>query len=191
MIPVICLGKVGWTFNDYSILAGQQYRVGLRPLQNHELQYDNYSTSCTRQSHYLGLGLNYSFNDNIKEFGIKAMYNPTRINIKVTRTIKFYPYFFGQGNFIQTKYTDPISAQNKQINKYGLRPGIGLSGNVRDNKVLNIRTSLQVGYNILFDNAESLKKPLTLEIKVGIGINSKKIKRNRPKEEELKMQEDQ
>jgi hypothetical protein len=109
----------------------------------------------------------------------------------VTRSVKFYPYLFGQGNFIQTRSIDPITTENKQISKYGFRPGVGLSGNIREDKVLCIRTSLQVGYNIPFDKAQSLKNSLTLEFKVGIGINSKRIKRNKRIEEEIKKQEAQ
>ena len=191
ILPLTCLGKFGWSFADYSILAGQLYRFGQRPLWNFELQYDKYSKSCLHQSHYFGFGLNYSFNDIQTEYGLKGMYNPARYKIMVSRTVKFYPYLFGQGNYIQTKSVDPITTENKQINKYGFRPGLGLSGNIREDKVLCIRTSLQVGYNIPLDNAQSFKNSLTLEFKVGVGINTKRLKRNRRIEEEIEKQEAQ
>jgi len=184
-----CLGKFGWSFADYSILAGQQYRFGQRPLWNFELQYDKYSSSCLHQSHYFGIGLNYSFNDNQTEYGLKGMLNPTHFKIMVSRTVKFYPYLFGQGNFIQTNSLDPITNERKQIGSYSFRPGLGLTGNVMEDKVLNIKTSLQVGYNIPFDNTQSVKNSLTLEFKVGIGINSRRLKSNRRIEEEIKKQE--
>lgn len=190
ILPLTCFGKFGWSFADYSILAGQQYRFGLRPLWNFELQYDKYSKSCIHQSHYFGFGLNYSFNDNQTELGLKGMWNPTRFKIMVSRTVKFYPYLFGQGNFLQTKITDPITTENKQITGYSIRPGLGLSGNIRDNKTLCIRTSLQVGYDIPFDNAQSFKNSLTLEFKVGIGINVRRLKRNK-QTEEIKQEETQ
>lgn len=176
ILPLTCLGRSGWSFADYSILAGQQYRFGQRPLWNFELQYDKYSKSCLHQSHYFGFGLNYSFNDIQTEYGLKCMYNPTRYKIMASRTVKFYPYLFGQGNYIQTKSLDPITTENKQINKYGFRSGLGLSGNIREDKVLCIRTSLQVGYNIPLENAQSFKNSLMLEFKVGVGINTKRLK---------------
>lgn len=178
-----CLGKFGWSFADYSIFAGQQYRFGQRPLWNFELQYDKYRKSCTYQSHYFGIGLNYSFNDNQTEIGVKGMYNPTRFKFLVSRTIKFYPYFFGQGNYIQTKSIDQTSTETKPADSYSFRPGLGLSGNIRDDKVLCIRTSIQVGYNIPFNNAQSFKNSLTLEFKVGIGINARRLKQNKQTEE--------
>lgn len=186
-----CLGKFGWSFADYSILAGQQYRFGQRPLWNFELQYDKYSSSCLHQSHYFGIGLNYSFNDNQTEFGLKGMLNPTHFKIMVSRAVKFYPYLFGQGNFIQTKSFDPITTESKQISNYGFRPGLGLTGNIREDKILSIRTSLQVGYNILLNNGQSLKNSLTLEFKVGVGINLRRLKRNKRIEEEIERQEAQ
>jgi hypothetical protein len=181
--PLTCLGKFGWRFADYSILAGQQYYYGQPSLWNLELQYDKYSKSCIHQSHYFGIGLNYSFNTNQKEFGLKFMYNPTRLKIMVSRTFKLYPYLFGQGNFIQTESIAFITNEKMQTSKYSFRPGIGLSGNIRENKILCIRTSIQAGYNIIFNNTQNTKKALTLEFKVGFGINVSKLKRNKQSSE--------
>jgi hypothetical protein len=189
MFPMTCLAKFGWSFSDYSILAGQQYRFGQRPLWNFEFQFDKYSSSCLHQSHYFGIGLNYSFNENQTELGLKGMFNPTHFKIMVSRTIKFYPYLFGQGNFIKTKYLDQITNESKQISNYGFRPGLGLTGNIREDKVLSIRLSLQVGYNISFDNSQSLKNSLTFEFKVGFGINSRRLSRNKRIEEGIKQEE--
>ena len=186
-----CLSKFGWSFTDFSIFPGQQYKFGQRPFWNFEFQYDKYSSSCLHQSHYFGIGANYSYNENQTEFGLKGMLNPTRIKIMVSRTVKFYPYLFGQGNFIQTKSFDPITSERKQISNYGFRPGLGLTGNIREDKILSIRTSLQVGYNIVFNNSQSFKNSLTLEFKVGVGLNSRRLKRNRRIAEEIEKQESQ
>ncbi len=174
-----CDAKFGWSFTDYSFLCGQQYRFGQPSLWSFEFQYDKFSKSCTRQTHYYGIGANYSYNDNQSELGIKYMWNPTFLKIMVSRSTKFYPYLFGQGNFIQTKSQDQISTENKQINSYSLKPGLGLTGNFRDYKVLSIRTYLQIGYNISYDFPQNFKNSLTLEFKMGFGINARQIKRNK------------
>jgi hypothetical protein len=161
---------------DYSLLAGQQYRFGQRPLGSFEFQYDKYRRSCLRKTHYKGFGVSYNFNDNQFEFGIKGLWNPTHITVMASHSTKFYPYLFGQLNFIQTKSQNSVTNENKHINSYGFRPGIGLTGNFRDYKVLSIRTYLQLGYNISFYNAQNLKNSLTLEFKLGFGINSRRLK---------------
>lgn len=182
IIPLTCDAKFGWSFTDYSLLVGQQYRFGQRPLWAFEFQYDRFSTNCLKQRKYCGIGANYSFNDNYSEIGLKAMWNPTRLAVLASRSTKFYPYLFGQGNFIQTKTQNPLTAENKPINSYSFRPGLGLTGNFREDKVLSIRTYIQLGYNIPLENAQNFKNSLTLEFKLGIGINARRIKRNQQQE---------
>jgi len=184
-----CDAKFGWSYTDYSLLAGQQYRIGQRPLWSFEFQYDKFSSSCLRQTHYKGIGVSYSFNDNQTEFGLKGMWNPTRWTVLASRSTKFYPYLFGQGNFIQTKILDPITAENNQIKSYSLRPGLGLTGNFREDKILSIRTYLQIGYNIPFNSSQNFKNSMTIEFKLGFGINTRRIKRNQQKEIETEQQE--
>jgi hypothetical protein len=93
ILPMTCDAKVGWSFTDYSLLAGQQYRLGQRPLWSFEFQYDKFIRTCIGRTHYHGIGANYSFNNNQSELGIKFMYNPTSLKIIVSRSIKFYPYY--------------------------------------------------------------------------------------------------
>jgi hypothetical protein len=178
ILPLTSDAKFGWSFTDYSLLAGQQYRFSQRPLLAFEFQYDRFHTSCLRQRKYFGIGANYSFNDNYSELGLKAMWNPTRLTILASRSTKFYPYLFGQGNYYQTKAQNPLTTENKPNNGFGFRPGLGLTGNLREDKVLSIRTYLQLGYNIPFDKTQIFKNSLTLEFKLGFGINSRRIKRN-------------
>lgn len=174
---------------DYSLLVGQQYRFGQRPLWSFEIQYDRFSTNCLRQRKYFGIGANYSFNDNYSELGLKAMWNPTRLTVLVNRSTKFYPYLFGQGNFIQSIAQNPLTIENKPINNYSFRPGLGLTGNFREDKILILRTYIQVGYNIPFDNnTQNFKNSLTLEFKLGIGINARQIKKNKQKDIETEQQ---
>ncbi len=190
ILPLTCDAKFGWSFTDYSLLAGQQYRFGQRPLWSFEFQYDRFSTNCLRQRKYFGIGANYSFNDKYNEHGLKAMWNPTRLTVLVSRSTKFYPYLFGQGNFIQTKTQNPLTTENKPRNSYSFRPGLGLTGNFREDKILSLRTYIQVGYNIPFDNnTQNFKNSLTLEFKLGIGINARHIKRNKQKDIETEQRE--
>jgi hypothetical protein len=189
ILPLTCDAKFGWSFTDYSLLAGQQYRFGQRPLWSFEFQYDKFSSSCLRHTHYKGIGVSYNFNDNQTEFGLKGMWNPTNWTVLASRSTKFYPYLFGQGNFIQTKTPSTIAGENKQIKSYSFRPGLGLTGNFLENKVLNIRTYLQLGYNIPSSNGQNFKNSLTLEFKLGFGINSRRINKNHQKEIEAEEQE--
>jgi len=106
-----------------------------------------------------------------------------------SHSTKFYPYLFGQGNFIQTKSQDQVTSENKQINRYSFRPGLGLTGNFREDKILSIRTYLQIGYNILINNTQNFKNSLAFEFKLGFGINSRRIKRKQQKEIENEQQE--
>ena len=108
MLPITFFGRFGWSFSDYSILAGQQRGFVLQPKWNFELQFDKYSKSCTHQSHYCGAGINYSVSDRETEIGLKGMFNPTRFNLMISRTVKIYPYLFGQGNYMLTKPLEPF-----------------------------------------------------------------------------------
>ena len=176
--------KFGWSFTDYSFLAGQQYRYRIGPLWSFEYQYDRYRSNCLTQKRYFGLGVNYSFNGAYKEFGLKCMWNPTRLIIMTSRTIKFYPYIFGQGNYIVSKNYYNNTAEANLVSTYGFRPGLGLTGKIREDKALSIRTYLQVGYNIPFDSDHNLKNSISVEFKVGFAINSRKMKRNKQSTEE-------
>lgn len=189
ILPLTSNARFGWSFTDYSILAGQQYRFEQRPLWSFEFQYDKCSKHCLRETHYRGIAVNYSFNNNQTEIGLKGMWNPTNWTVLASSSTKFYPYLFGQGNYLQTKSQDPITAENKQINSYNFRPGLGLTGNFREDNVLNIKTYLQLGYNIPFNSTQNFKNALTLEFKLGFGINTRRLKRNQQKELETEQQQ--
>ena len=124
MLPITFFGRFGWSFSDYSILAGQQRGFVLQPKWNFELQFDKYSKSCTHQSHYYGAGINYSVSDRETEIGLKGMFNPTRFNLMISRTVKIYPYLFGQGNYMLTKPLEPFKIENKTISGFIFRPGL-------------------------------------------------------------------
>jgi len=165
-----------WSFSDLSILVGQQYKFGQHPLHSLEIQYDNYKSGCLIRNHYYGIGANYNFNKNHTELGIKLMWNPTYLILAFSRKAKFYPYIFGQGNFNQKKILDPVTKDNTLINGYSLRPGLGVTGHYSGAGVLSIRTNLLMGYHLPTNNIQNLKNSLTIEFKVGIGINSNQLK---------------
>lgn len=177
-----CEAQFGWSFKDYSLLAGQQYRLGQRALWAFEFQYDRYGRSCIEQKKYCGIGVNYSFNKSYKELGLKVMWNPTRLTILASRSTKFYPYLVGQVNYIQTNAHNSFEVENKFQTSFGFRPGLGITGNFRENKVLSIRTYLQLGYNIPFENSQNFSNSLTLELKLGFGINTIQLIRNQQKD---------
>lgn len=153
---------------------------GQKPLWSVDFQYDRYSKTCINRTHYFGLGIVYAKNRNYEELGAKVMWNPTRVVLVASRTAKFYPYLFGQANYIRL-----IPQVNGAFNGYGVRPGIGITGNLRDDQLVNIRTHLQVGCTIPLDNLPTNKVSLAIELKVGLGINAKRLKRNAEGAEEV------
>jgi hypothetical protein len=93
--------------------------------------------------------------------------------------MRLYPYLFGQANFVQTKTQNLITTEDLKVNSYSFRPGLGLTGNFMENNEVSIRTSLQLGYTLPFENIQNSKNPLMLEFKLGLGLNVAKLKRNR------------
>jgi hypothetical protein len=175
-----CVAKLGLSFTDFSLLTGQQYRNVQRPLWAIEFQFDRFSSNCLRQRKYFGIGAIYSFNTDNKEIGLKAMWNPTNLTFLASRSTKFYPYLFGQFNL-----QNPLTTETYPFNNFGLRPGLGLTGRFQVDKILSIRSYLQLGYNTLVDNKQNFKNALTFEFKIGIGFNAGQGKSNQQKDKDL------
>ena len=165
-----------WTFSDLSFSVGQQYRFSQNPLQSYEIQYDKYFSGCRGAKYYRGIGLNYSHNKHQTEHGVKLMWNPTHLLLAISRNSKLFPYLYGQGNFNQTKLIDPTTTNPKNKNSFSLRPGFGVTGYFKVSKLLSIRTYLQMGYHLQSNILQNFKNSLTLELKVGIGINTNQFR---------------
>jgi hypothetical protein len=86
---------------------------------------------------------------------------------------------FGQGNYVQIKLQEPLISEIRKMSGYNFRPGLGVTGNIRETKVISIRTYVQLGFNMPIDNALKPKNPLTFEFKVGIGLNARQLKRDK------------
>jgi hypothetical protein len=178
LIPLTVEARYGWYFSDISIFGGQQYRFGQYSFWGFELSFDHALKSCIIKPRYYGVGLIYSVNYNQSEIGLKGSWNPTRLVMPITRSIKFYPYIFMQGNMVYTKNNIKIGETDPEYG-YNFRPGLGLTGNFRESSIVSIRTILQVGYNIGTANAKTFKEALAIEVKIGLGLNIIAIKRNK------------
>lgn len=112
---------------------------------------------------------------NATTYSVKGMYNPTKLLVPLSRKTKFYPYIFGQGNLIQI---NPSGTQEqKSTISYDVTTGIGITGDINDFKVVNLRTYLQLGYNMpLHNTTTNFANALLLQFKVGIGINMRRVK---------------
>lgn len=141
------------------------------PSVGFDLQYDHFSRTCTNYNGYRGLGINYSVNNGQKEFGLKAMFNPTRLSWGVTRSLRFYPYLFAQGNYTRAKRQDPVTNENTTYNYFNFRPGLGIAGRYSPGKRIVLRNSLQLGYDTAVKKAQN---PWVVEVKIGIGLNMRK-----------------
>lgn len=169
-----CLANYTLRFNDYSFHIGKHYRFNQNPMYSFDLQYDRFYKSCLKNKKYFGIGSNCFFNEAHKEIGIKALWNPTQVFINNHQSIKFIPYIFIEGILILKNIpTEPILT--KSNNKI-LRPGLGITNIFCKHLPFNIRTSVQLGYNSTQKHIFELKKPLSLDFKIGIAINPTKFK---------------
>jgi len=168
LTPLSLSAQVGWRFTNYSLFYGGLYHQQGGYLQNIEILYDKGQRSCiTRPSHF-GFGANASFNSNYSEFGIKGFYNPTRLTILFSRNFHLSPYAYAQANY---SFQNLIS-ENRQY--FGFRPGLGFL-TIHGRKKVHFRISAQVGYN--FNSyVNEVAHGLSIELKVGIGLNIKRIR---------------
>lgn len=171
LTPKMIFAFFGWSFNDLSFLAGQQYRHDHRPLWALELQYDRFNTSCTDSKKYFGYSVNYAFTDNHYETGIKAMWNPSNLIFPINNNNIIYPYLFGQANYSKTKTPIPNTDDYAISNDFIFRPGLGFTAYFLSQKALNLRTQLQFGYNLINGSSFNVRNNGTIELKIGIGFN--------------------
>ncbi len=179
-----CEAKLGWSFADISILSGQQYRYGQRSLWSLEVQYDRVHKNCRMHRKYFGFAANYSFNENYSERGLKVMWDPINSSFPISRMSRFYPYIFGQGNYSQEKSNDLLTSENKLINSYSFRPGLGLTANFKEPNLLSLRAYIQVGYNLPINHTPNFKNSLIFEFKVGVGLHARRLRRQKEVEAE-------
>jgi hypothetical protein len=178
LLPVFCSARIGWSFSSFSFLAGQQYRYNQKSILVAELQYDFFRTSCIERPVYYGASISYAKTNNFTEFGLKGMWNPTRRILMANNYLRFYPYMFAQANYYSQNQSDSFASGMSSIGNYGIRSGIGITGNLPELRVLNFRYHVQVGYHQPFANTGTFANSLVVEFKVGVGINVLAIKRN-------------
>lgn len=178
LAPVFCCARIGWSFSSFSFLAGQQYRYNQKSILAAELQYDFFHTSCIERPVYYGASISYAQTKNFSELGLKGMWNPIRIILMANNYFRFYPYIFAQANYFSPNQSRDFVSGMSSIGNYGIRPGIGLAGNLPELRVLNFRCHVQVGYHKPFANTGTFTNSLVVEFKVGVGINVLTIKRN-------------
>lgn len=168
-----CYANYTWKFYDYFFHVGQQYRFNHRTLYSIDLQYDRLRKSCLNNKKYLGFGANYLFNESHQEFGVKALWNPSYFFFDMHKSFKCIPYIYSEGILILDKKTNTSTEQSKYHNK-AIRPGLGITGIYCKHYSYNIRTSIQLGYNLNIN--QNFNNGLTLDFKIGIALNPSKIK---------------
>jgi hypothetical protein len=175
-LPFVCLARFDRPFTNYSLLTGQQYRLGKRPMMSLEFQFDRMCNRCRPLKNYLGISANYAFNNASSELGIKAMWNSTRYFYAITRTTTLIPYLFAQGSYLQKENEYQTHLATDQKGQYAFRPGLGVTTNFFPTRAINIRPHLQWGYDIAIKNTPRFTRPWVLELKIGIGFNPKRLK---------------
>jgi hypothetical protein len=174
ILPVICDARRGWAFSDYSILAGPQSRFASQSTWGYDFQYDRFNSTCIRRRNYFGIGVNFALNDHYSEIGLKGMYNPTHYVVQISRNSNLYPYFFLQGNYAKTTVNVQQATEPLTVNGFLYRPGIGISGNFLENRLMSMRTYLQFGMNTQIGTSQNFQSIWVLEFKLGIGFNAKR-----------------
>ncbi len=168
LLPLSTSARMGWWFTNYSLLYGGLYHLQGSYLQNIEFVYDQGTKTCTSRPSHFGFGANTSFNHNYAEFGLKAFYNPTRITFWISRMLHLSPYLYAQANYT----FDNLVSDNRQY--LGFRSGLGFL-TIHGRKKVTFRISAQVGYNIN-PYVNEVAHGLSVELKVGIGLNIKRIR---------------
>lgn len=176
LLPLSSNARVGWGFSNYSLFYGGLYHLQGGYMQNVEILYDRSIRSCVSRTPHFGIGANVSFNSNYSEFGLKGLYNPTRITYWFSRNLHLFPYIYAQANYSVSN----LDQQDRSY--YGFRPGVGIITN-NDRGTSMFRLLVQIGYNFNAYSKE-VANGLSVELKLGIGINHKRWKasRNTPEE---------
>ncbi|MFN8155744.1 MAG: hypothetical protein U0Y08_15725 [Bacteroidia bacterium] len=181
--------RKGWSFVHYSLYAGQQYRPAHLPQCNIEFRYDRFGESCLKYKHYRGAGLNYSFNPAELEYGLTGMLNPFRLLIQASRRTKFYPYLYGKIAFCQFQYSKENTEERNPEATYFLQPGIGLTGNFREDTSLPVKLFIQFGYQVPCRSSDEFSASMIANIGIGLGLNFRRLNNSRPKSESKDLKE--
>lgn len=175
IIPTLSYSRIGYFYKNISFLYGGYFNSQSIFSNSFEFNYENARKSCTTRPLYYGLGVSYSANRELNELGLKAIINPTRIRLNFSRNVLFFPYVFIQANLKDQK------KEANSVRDFNYRLGIGINGIFYSRRTIQIRTSFQLGYT-LSDLYEYANNGMVLELKIGVGLNLKKI-RNRKKDE--------
>lgn len=187
LFPLMAEAQSGRVFSCFSLLIGQQYHRGKTPFSDIELQYDHFHKSCLTKPTYYGFAVNCNPVSGQTMIGTTASWNPGKFIIMISRSNVLYPYVFGQGYFKSSGTYLPLKNEIKQIDNCGIIPGIGITGNIFEKNMLNIRTHLMLGYSIPLGKIKN-DTGITIGLKVGIGINIKSIKKNHDKKTKSSIQ---
>jgi hypothetical protein len=117
------------------------------------------------------VSINSTFDQFIQEVGIKGLLNPSRFSLNVSRIVRLFPYGFIQQNVYRRGDVFSFNHQNT-------RPGIGVNGLIGVGNAMNARVQCQAGYNLSRYHREN-NQGFVFEMKVGVGINTRMVKRKR------------
>jgi hypothetical protein len=163
LISLQCHAFIGFNLNDFSLLVGQQWKTQNTTLWSIDFQYEKYRKTCTQTNNFFGVGINHTFRNDESIFGVKLMWNPTKLKIAATRQSAIIPYLIGQ--FDYTKQT----LNSTKV----FKPGVGITGTFYYSHAPNIKASLQSTYAIPLQSYQNLYSGLVIECKIGIGINTR------------------
>ena len=106
--------------------------------------------------------------------------------LKLNRRTKFYPYLYGKAAFRHFNYSADQSMLTKYADEYFLQPGIGFTGNLREDTTVPIKLLVQVGYQTPFHNKAAYGELWIANIGIGIGLDFQRLRKTKPNPPETK-----
>ena len=179
--PVASSARTGWFFSHYSLIAGQEFQPSHLPLLNAEFRYDRFGRSCLNYNHYRGVGINYSFNTSETAYGLTGIFNPIRYLLVLNRRTKFYPYLFGKVSFRQLNYSSDHPMVTKRADEYFFQPGLGFTGNFREDTAVPIKLFVQLGYQTSLRSKTLYSESWIAGVGIGFGLDVHRLRKVKTK----------
>ncbi|MBI5540457.1 MAG: hypothetical protein HY951_10395 [Bacteroidia bacterium] len=173
IIPVLTNAHCGPNFKTFSLLAGGYYSSQTGYLNTFSFNFERGNSNKLFLPYY-SIGINKSFIKNYNEYGLKFRMNLisiySKLLFKKIGKHRIIPYLIVQNSLKQV--------ENETINKnnYNVKIGYGITTNNYSMGRIRTVASIEVGY-IIPNKTCNQKSEFFAEIKVGIGINTRKVYR--------------
>lgn len=163
----------GFQYYNYTLLYGTSYQ---NSLFHHSFEFQFHKRfNRHRMFSYFGIGGSYSFNLTSQSIGLKSMFNPTYMELYISKKTSLRPYIFIEGNLMREN--------NKFDNSlHSITPGLGFFGAYYPDIGRFIKVQFQMGYQL---NKKFItnENGFTAELKVGFGIGFRKVIRRKKLDE--------